>query len=495
MKLILSSKIRNTISNIIGPIGGADLKAKGIRSMMVLGVGTAAERGLKFVRYMILARILARDQFGLMAIVMVAATMFEAFTEVGVKQSVIQNKRGAERDYLNVAWWFQVVRGLALFVIAFLAAPWISSFYGKPELLRLLQVAFLAILFRGLVSPRAYVLEKKYRFDKVMLLVQGSGVFGAIVAIVLGLIIQSVWALVIGFVAEYAIMCVLSYVFVPVKPTFKINREDLAELFRFARAMFGLPILTIIAMRTDVLVLGKVVAEDDLGMYFLAVALVQLPVFLFSRIVNPVLLPVFSEKQDEKDSLCRGILQVTETAAAFGIPLVAFMASCASGILLLAYGPQYVGAAAPLAVLSLLVLAQFQGSVFASAYLAVGKPHLHRRCCVLRAAIIVGLLYPAAVHCGLLGAAVVVVLGYLVAVLMQVVWCRRIVDLKLGAYVRCHLSGLLLALPIVLTFVMLWLFQINHPIYVLSIEASIFVATFIAGFFIWNRARLLPATT
>ncbi|MBL7187254.1 MAG: oligosaccharide flippase family protein [Phycisphaerae bacterium] len=463
--------------------------------MMVLGVGTAAERGLKFVRYMILARILARDQFGLMAIVMVAATMFEAFTEVGVKQSVIQNKRGAERDYLNVAWWFQVVRGLALFVIAFLAAPWISSFYGKPELLRLLQVSFLAILFRGLVSPRAYVLEKKYRFNKVVLLVQGSGVFGSIVAVVLGLMIRSVWALVIGFVAEFAIMCVLSYVFVPIKPTFKINREDLAELFRFARAIFGLPILTIIALQADVLVLGKVVAEDDLGMYFLAVALVQLPIFLFSRIVNPVLLPVFSEKQDDKDSLCRGILQVTKTAATFGMPLVAFMSSCASGILLLAYGPEYVGAAAPLAVLSLLVLAQFHGSIFASAYLAVGQPNLHRRCCVLRAVIIVGLLYPAVVHFGLLGAAGVVVSGSLVAVLMQVFWCRRIVDLKLGAYMRCHLSGLLLALPIILTSVVLWLFRIDHPIYVLGIEAFVFVATFIAGFFTWNRVRLLPATT
>ena len=171
------------------------------------------------------------------------------------------------------------------------------------------------------------------------------------------------------------------------------------------------------------------------------------------------------------------------------------MASCARGILLLAYGSKYVGAAAPLAVLSLLVIAQFQGSIFASAYLAVGKPHLHRRCCVLRAVIIVGLLYPAVVHFGLLGAAGVVVSGSLVAVLMQVFWCRRIVDLELGAYMRCHLSGLLMALPIVLAFVMLWLFQINNPIYVLSIEASIFVATFIAGFFIWNRARLLPATT
>ena len=470
---------------------GSSLKAKSARGAMALGAGTVVERGLRFGRNMILARVLAPDQFGLMAIVMVVANMFEAFTEVGIKQSVVQNKRGAEHDYLNVAWWFQVVRGLALFVIALAAAPWISSFYGKPELSRLLQVAFLAILFRGLVSPRAYVLEKRYRFDKVVLLVQGSGVFGSIVAVVLGLVLQSVWALVIGFVAEFAMMCVLSYVFVPVKPTFRINREDMAELFRFARAMFGLPVLAIIAQQTDVLVLGKVVAEDDLGMYFLAVALVNLPVFLFSRIANPVLLPAFSEKQDEKDSLCWGILQVTKTAAMFGVPLVAFMASCAGGILLLAYGPKYVGAAAPLALLSLLVVTRCQGAILASAYLAVGRPHLHRRCCVLRAVIIVGLIYPAVVHLGLLGAAIVVVLGSLVAVLMQVYWCRRIVDLKLGVYTRCYLPGLLLALPIILTFVILWLFHINHLIYVLSIEAFIFIATFIVGFFVWNRTRLL----
>lgn len=474
---------------------GSSLKAKSARGAMALGAGTVVERGLRFGRNMILARVLAPDQFGLMAIVMVVANMFEAFTEVGIKQSVVQNKRGAEHDYLNVAWWFQVVRGLGLFVIALVAAPWISSFYGKPELLRLLQVAFLAILFRGLVSPRAYVLEKRYRFDKVVLLVQGSGVFGSIVAVALGLILRSVWALVIGFVAEFAMMCVLSYVFVPVKPTFRINREDMAELFRFARAMFGLPVLAIIALQTDVLVLGKVVAEDDLGMYFLAVALVNLPIFMFSRIANPVLLPAFSEKQDEKDSLCWGILQVTKTAAMFGVPLVAFMASCAGGILLLAYGPEYVGAAAPLALLSLLVIARCQGAILASAYLAVGQPHLHRRCCVLRAVIIVGLIYPAVVHLGLLGAAIVVVLGSLVAVVMQVYWCRRIVDLKLGVYMRCYLSGLLLALPIILTFIILWLFQINHPIYVLSIETFVFIATFIAGFFVWNRTRLLAVTT
>ena len=473
--------IRRTISDRITPLRGDSLKAKGFRSMIVLGTATVFERGLKFVRLMIIARILAEKQIGLMAIVMVVTTIFAAFTEVGIKQSVIQNKRGAQYDYLNVAWWFQVVRGVILFVVAYLASPWISSFYNKPDLIRLLQVAFLAFLFRGLVSPRAYVLEKEYKFGKVVLLIQGSGICAAIISVILAYALRNVWALVIGFVAEYAIMCMLSYIFVPVKPSFKINREDLAELLRFARGMFGLPILTVIALKMDVLVLGKCVTDGELGMYFLATAFVQLPIFLFSRVVTPILLPAFSEKQDDKHSLCQVILKTTKMSAVFGIPLTVLMASCSSGILALSYGQKYAAVAIPMTVLSFLVLAQTQTPIFVSAYLAVGRPHFNRRFNVLRVLIITAFIYPAVLYFQLLGAAVVVVMGYSIAFLMQVVWSRRIVDLKFGAYLRCYLPGLILAVPIVAGIVLLRIAGIDTPIVILSYGLVVFAAVMIAG--------------
>jgi len=416
---------------------------------MALAVGTVFERGLRFVRYVVLARILAPDQFGLMALVMVASSAFEALTEVGIKQSVIQNKRGADPEYLNVAWWFQAVRGLGLFLIAFIAAPWISSFYEKPELLWLLRVAFLAVLFRGLVSPRAHLLEKQYRFGTVVFLIQGSGVLGAVITIVSAFIMRNVWALIIGFVSEFAVMCVLSHVFVPFLPRFRMDRACLGELMDFARGMFGVAILTMIAFEMDVLVLGKVVSGDELGMYYLAMTLVLLPITLFGRVVTPVLLPAFSEKQDDREALRRAILWVTRATAVFILPLVAFMASCSGGILALVYRSEYTAVTVPCAVLCLLIVFRTQAPIFNSAYLAVGQPRLNRRFVVLRAAIIGGLIYPAVVHFGLLGAAVVVILGNGIGLIMQVFWCRRIVELKFLAYARCYLPGLALTLPIV----------------------------------------------
>lgn len=472
---------------ITGLWGGSSLKAKCAQGAMVLAFGSVGERGLRFLRVLILARILAPEQFGIIAIVIASLRILEAFTEVGVKQSVIQNKRGDEREYLNVAWWFQSLRGLGLFTIAILAAPWISSFYGKPELLRLFQVSYLSIVFTSFVSPRVYVLEKEFRFGWSVLLVQGSGVLGTVITIAAAFMIRNVWALVIGFVAEAAILCLFSYIMIPFLPRFRIDRECLKELMEFARGMFGLPILTWISLGADVLVLGKIVADDELGMYSLAAHLVLFPIILFTQIVNPVLLPSFAQKQDDRNALCCAVLKITRGAAIFAIPLVAFLASCASGILLLAYGSQYVAVAVPCGILCLLILVRVEATIPAALYFAVGRPQLHRRSVMLRAAIIVALIYPAIVYFGLSGAAAVMVIGNFIALLVQIFWCRRVIDLKFSSYICCYIPGLLLALPVIMIVGLLRLSGVNSPIWLLIDGALALAAAFMGGGFILSR--------
>ncbi len=144
--------IKEIISDKIKLLQGENLKAKSARGLVKLSAGAGVERALRLVRTMILTRILAPDQFGLMAIVLVLVNVFEQLSEVGIKLSVIQNKRGSDYEYLNATWWFQAARGLGLFAVAMLAAPWVSSFYGKPHLLIFLQVSLLAIVFRGFIS-------------------------------------------------------------------------------------------------------------------------------------------------------------------------------------------------------------------------------------------------------------------------------------------------------------------------------------------------------
>ena len=128
-------------------------------------------------------------------------------------------------------------------------------------------------------------------------------------------------------------------------------------------------------------------------------------------------------------------------------------------------------------VLCLQILLRNEGSILASLYFSVGQPHLHRRFVTLRAVVIAGLIYPAVLYFGPLGAAAVIVFGNFSALLMQVVWCRRVIDLKFTSYLYCYIPGLILGLPVILAVGLLWLFQIDSPILVLIVGFLILIVT------------------
>lgn len=448
----------------IDRLRGTNLKARCARGSIFLFAGNVSGSVLKFIRRMLLARLLVPSEIGLMAIVIAISTALEAFTEVGVRQSIIQNKRGGTREYLNVSWWFQLIRTSALFAVAFWLAPWVGSFYEEPRLVLLLRVAFLSMIFSGLTSPRTYALEKELKFGKLILISQGSAVAGTIVVVGFAFTMRNVWALVIGFVAERAACVILSFIVCPFRPSLNIERSCLSDLLTYARRMFGVPMLAMLAFQTDILVLGKTVTKGELGLYSFALLLAQMPSNLFSRIVNPVLLSAFAKKQDDKHDLCTAVLGITKVAAFIGMPILVFIAVYSGSIMSLVYGPRYAAAAVPFAILCGYSLIRIEGTILSSIYMAIGKPHLHRRFVVLRLIVLIILIYPSIVLFGLSGVAIVVFLANFIGLCLQVVWICSIIGLRFGSYASCWLPGLLVSPVVAVPFVILKFFGVESLI-------------------------------
>lgn len=440
--LNLSENICKFTSDAINQVRGDRLLAKSMRGVMALGVGTVFERGLRLVRNMILARLLAPSEFGLMAIILAVSTALESFSDVGVGWSIIYNKNGDKPEYLNVAWWFQAIRGIGLFLIAFSATPWLASFYGNPDLLIFLRVAFVTMLFGGFVSPGIYLLDKKIHFGKRVFIIQGSGLLGTIVSLGIAFYgIRNVWTLVLGFLAEAAFKCLLSYVLCPFLPSLKINKECLKDILSYARGMFGLPLLTILALQMDVIILGKVVTPEQLGMYSLALALAYQPNLLLSKIIGPILLPVFSKKQDEKEILCKALLKVIRASLFIGAPVTLLFVVFARPLLTVFYGAKYALAAKPFSILCLAMLMSMQGGLLSSIYFAIGKPHLQRKYLILLIFFILSLMYPAAVFFGLLGASCVLLFSHTLAMCVQAIWMSKQTGLNFKDYVACWIPS------------------------------------------------------
>ena len=432
--LILFSATGKVISDIKAKVRGTSLKARCTRSTMILGAASFGERALRLVRNMILARLLAPKDFGLMAIVLTASVLLQTLSDVGVRQSIIHNKRGLEEEYLNMAWWFQTVRGLGIYAIAFLTAPLISLFYGKPELTLLLRIACVAVIFNSLISPRTHTMEKELQFGKWVFINYGAGVLGTVFVVALAFWLRNIWALVIGFSAEAISYCLLSFIFCPFWPRLKIDRSSLGELLKYARGMFGLTFLVVVSLNTDVAVLGKVASTEQLGMYALAYALAYQPTALFGLTIDRILLPAFAEIQDDKQILCRYMLKVIRYTFILGIPLIAVAAIFARPILSLVYGSAYAAVRTPFAILCANTLFLIQGLVLSKIYLAIGKPYLNRRFALILTVLIFVLIYPGIVLFGLSGAAGSLLLANAISVCIQVIWMRNIIGLRFQDY-------------------------------------------------------------
>ena len=105
-------------------------------------------RGLGFVRTIILARLLAPEDFGLLGIAMLAVATLETFSQTGFHQALIQKKENVE-SYLDTAWTISVIRGIILFGILFFTAPTVAKFFSSPLASLVIRVIAISTLLTG----------------------------------------------------------------------------------------------------------------------------------------------------------------------------------------------------------------------------------------------------------------------------------------------------------------------------------------------------------
>lgn len=447
---------------------GNSLKIRAARGGLWLGIAGGGERGLRLVRNMILTRLLAPEVFGLMAIVLAINGAFETFTEIGIKQAIIQNPKGRESTYLNGAWWLSFGRALGLYTIAFFSAPWIADFYGNQELVLLIRVAFLSIIFKGAMSPKAYVAVKDMQFKHWTVINYGGGAIGIVTAVVLAFIIKSVWALAIGFTVESASRFLLSYIICHFCPGFTFEKHHLKALFKYVSGMFGLPILYFIFMRTDIFVIGKLCSKYDLGLYSLAVMLAWAPLQLIGAIFSEVAMPAFSEIQSDMNRMSNFIVKSVSIIAFGGVPVLFFVFLYGKDILSIIYGHEYAAVSLPFAIIFCSELLRTISIPFATLFLAVGQPKLHRFFTGVRAILIVILIYPAVKYYGLTGASMAVLVSMVVSFALQVNRVSLLIDFNIIKFLKIMSSAIVISFPVVL----MW--TVAHIFFKSSNMASMF---------------------
>jgi O-antigen/teichoic acid export membrane protein len=420
---------------------GEGLRAKAARGGAWLGGGSFAEQVSRFARNMLLTRLLAPNAFGTMAIVLSSQSLVSSFTDVGVWPAVIQNPRGGEDEYLNAAWWFGMARAVFIYFVIFAAAPWVSHFYGDPELSPLLRVALLSIVLDGMLSPRAKLAQKQMKFGTWAIISNGGAVLGVALTIALSFVMRDVWALVIGYCSENAFRCVLSYALCPGLPSLSWDKRAFQDLMKFSKGMVGLSFLNLIFSRADIFVLGKLYSPAELGLYTMAVYLVQTPSGFLINLLSTTLLPAFSHVNQDRERLNRMLIEVTSWIVLLGLPAVAMLWLCGSSLLTVTYGARYAASATALALAAGVAFLNTLNTLVTLVFYADGRPALHRRAVAASAIVMLIAIYPACKFLGVAGGQVAALVAIGASYLLQVERTRHITGLHLGRYAKALLPA------------------------------------------------------
>jgi O-antigen/teichoic acid export membrane protein len=365
---------------------------------------------IRLIANVLLARLLFEDAFALMAIVNGLMMGLAMLSDIGVAASVIHNKRGDDRDYLNTAWTLNIIRGAIIAAIATLAAYPISEFYAQNDpaarqLLWLMPVVALSTLVASFASSRLWTATRHVQLARPALIDFIAQVTSVAFALVVAAQTKSVMALAASSVVSAAITVVLSYWMIPgQRNAFRLDREAILSFVDFGKWVFLSTMITFFAMQLDRLVFARFFDLTLVGVYAIAASLTMLLPDFMSRIQTMIFFPAYSRLVQEGQPYAAAFEKSKLPLLIIGSYLAAVTIACAESFVSFAYDDRYIAAGLYIQILT--IASAFSMNVWAyfGAFAASGNVRTVAITNASKVIAFVALVYPATILWGFVGA-------------------------------------------------------------------------------------------
>jgi O-antigen/teichoic acid export membrane protein len=311
--------------------------------------------GLRLLNSVVLARLLAPSLLGMFLIVNLTRTAVELFTDVGIGQNIVSNKNGHDPDFYDTAWTIQVVRGLVLGVICVLVAKPVALAFAKPQLEIVIPFAALFSIVSGFSSVSTCLIQKNIQVARFAKFEIGRAILNITIYTVLALITPTIWALVIGTVISFGVLCVSTYLLIPgIRHRIFIDFHYAREILIFGRWIFWSSIISFLAINFDRLYFAKELSLAELGVYSIARNLTETITQLAVQYGNLLLFPLVAAMQAPAPEV-RGRIRHGRRVILLGAAVVLGALVAGSDLIIrLFYDPRYheAGIVLPLLLIS-----------------------------------------------------------------------------------------------------------------------------------------------
>lgn len=251
-----------------------------------------------FVVSIVLARLLAPEVYGTIALVTVFTTILNVFVDSGMANALIQKKDADDLDFSTV-FFFNIAICLVLYLLVFLCAPFIAAFYALPELTPVIRVLSLTIVISGLKNVQQAYVSRTMQFKRFFFATLGGTLGAAAVGIFMAYMGFGVWALVAQQLFNTTIDTLVLWITVRWRPRKMFSFTRLKSLFSYGWKLLISALLDTGYNNLRQLMIGKLYSSADLAYFNRGKQFPYLIIVNINTSIDSVLLPTMSREQDD----------------------------------------------------------------------------------------------------------------------------------------------------------------------------------------------------
>lgn len=316
-------------------------------------------KAMGFVNTVIMARLILPADYGIVAMAMLMVGMVHAMTDLGVATALLR-KGEVTRDEVDSAWTLKTMQGMVLAVLLAAGASLAATYFKEPRVQAVLWVFAACMVVDGASNIGLTLAQKDLKFSLDFRVNVASKLAGVLATLIGGYLLRDYRALVIGIVANYLVLFLLSYALHPYRPRWNVSR--IGEIWAVTRWLMLSSLGTFFLRRSDEIIAGRAGTTEEFGEYHVGGDLGRMPVAELGPPLVRAFLPVLSAIQDDGKRINAAVLKTLAAANSMTIPIAAGVATFAGPLTAIVLGPAWVQASVYVAVYAWVASAQFSVS-------------------------------------------------------------------------------------------------------------------------------------
>jgi len=316
-----------------------------------LFVGNSGKQVLAFIFGIVLARLLAPEDFGVLLTIQVFTGLAGFVAGGGMGQALVRTKEATKQDY-DIVFTLQLIIGSLIYAGFFFAAPWFAKWYDTPLYTDLLRVSALSFIFRPFVNLPASMLYRHMRYKAQTVVGITSLLVSSSTSILMAWLGYGVWSLIWGGIAGSLYNAAVLIPLARWRPGFSIDFRRGSDIARYGLLVSANDIVDYLRGQVSIFILSRTLGPASVGLFNKGRSLAMMPHSFITVSVYHVLFRAMAAEQDNLDKcrylFFRSIALVAVYATPFYIGLLWLAEPLIRGV----YGEKWTGAAGPLMILA-----------------------------------------------------------------------------------------------------------------------------------------------